>query len=276
MKEMSMEDIHSVSLQILKDLHQFCEENGIRYVLQGGTLLGAIRHKGFIPWDDDVDIAMPRPDYDRFIQNYKSPNGYKVFSRELPDSKDVYIAYARVCDMNETYVDYKNLIWNGEPTGVWIDVFPLDGAEESDDLLNKRLKKIKQKADVANFVRYSHRPFSLCTTFKKKIVWLVSKVISLFYSFNVIDKQIKLCRSEAFESSPRYINCAFTGYGIRECHRKECIEELVLVPFCGESFYAPKGYDEALKDKYGDYMQLPPEEKRIHRHGGHFFWKNKR
>ena len=275
MKEMSLEDIQSVSLEILKDVHRFCVENGIRYTLHCGTLLGAVRHKGFIPWDDDVDIAMPRPDYDRFIRTYHSPNGYKVFSREKPETKNVYIAYARVCEMDNTYVDYKNLPWNTEPTGLWIDVFPLDGAEDSDEELKKRLKKIKRKAQIYNFLRYARRPFAMNKSNHARLIWLYSKMVNVFHSFKAIDEHIKLCRSTDFEKSSRFISCAFTLYGMRECHQKSTIEELILLPFCGEKFYAVKGYDEVLKDTYGNYMELPPVEKRVRGHGGKHFWKNK-
>ena len=100
MKEMTTADIQQVSLDILKDIHSFCQKENIKYSLAYGTLIGAIRHRGFIPWDDDVDIMMPRPDYERFIRTYHSAQGYEI----LPEGEESMIAMARVYDVQRTYV----------------------------------------------------------------------------------------------------------------------------------------------------------------------------
>ena len=84
-------------------------------------------YHGFIPWDDDIDMLWRRPDYDRFVHTYQSDNGFKVFSSERQGGNSVYLAYARVCDMNSTYVRAETFPWSDFKTGVWIDVFPLDG-----------------------------------------------------------------------------------------------------------------------------------------------------
>lgn len=272
MREMTLKDIQNVSLDILQDVHKFCVENNIKYTLQGGTLIGAIRHKGFIPWDDDIDIAMPRPDYDRFIRTYHSSLGYKVFSRELLETKDVYIAYTRVCDMKRTFVDYKNLPWNVESTGVWIDVFPLDGVDEIEDEWKKRYNQIKKYARIGSYLRLSYRPFAMNKTISSRWRWLLAKTISKLYSFDVIDKQIGLCRKVLFGNTSRYCNCSLIKYGLRECHSKSVIECLILVPFEDKEFYVMSKYDEALSEKYGNYMQLPPVSQQVHGHGGKYYW----
>ena len=274
MREMSLQDIQQVCLGILEDVHKFCVANNIRYTLQGGTLIGAIRHKGFIPWDDDIDIAMPRPDYDRFIRTYRSNNGFKVFSRELPEMRGIYLAYARVCDMSKTFVDYRNLIWNDEPTGVWIDVFPLDGVDEIELDWIRRFKRIKKYALIGNYLRLSHRPLSMNHSLSSRARWIISKLISVLYSFDVIDKHISLCRQVDYNEVQRYTNCSLIKYGMKECHNKTVMAEEILVPFEDSQFYAMAGYDEALKEKYGNYMQLPPVEKQIHGHGGKYYWKD--
>lgn len=124
MKEMSLREIQLFSLEILKDVHDFCISNDINYSLAYGTLLGAIRHKGFIPWDDDIDIVMPCPDYERFCKIYRSKK-WRLFS---PVNNDCYLNYSRVCDLDKTWV--LSLPWCKEsPTGLWIDIFPIDGIE---------------------------------------------------------------------------------------------------------------------------------------------------
>lgn len=90
MKEMTLREVQLFELDILKDVHEFCMANHINYSLAYGTLIGAIRHKGFIPWDDDIDIVMPRPDYDRFCRTYKSQAGYEIFS---PIQGNSYLGY---------------------------------------------------------------------------------------------------------------------------------------------------------------------------------------
>ena len=274
MREMSVKDIQRVSLEILRDIHQFCENHQIKYTLQGGTLLGAVRHKGFIPWDDDLDIAMPRPDYERFIHTYQSSKGYKVFSRELPEHKNnVYIAYARVCDMEITFVDDRLSFWSDEKTGLWVDVFPLDGDLDDFEKSRNRLKRIRGYWKVGVRKRVALRPFSSAIGWYKKGRLCIKKIISMVTSFSTIDKHIELCKAVPFGSTGYYSNLAFLSYGMRERHRVEVLKERKLVPFEGEKFYIMNGFDEALREKYGDYMKLPPKEKQIRAHGSNkYFW----
>ena len=139
MKRLSQKDLQVISLEILKDVDAFCKANGIRYSMAYGTLLGAVRHKGFIPWDDDVDIVMMRSDYERFCREYKSDK-YELFGN--PRTSDAYVAYARVADMKDTesrtYIPWAG---NRQDQGVRIDVFPLDYApdDEQEQLLQRLL-----------------------------------------------------------------------------------------------------------------------------------------
>ena len=123
MKEMTLQEVQNVSLEILKDVHAFCESHNIRYSLAYGTLIGAIRHKGFIPWDDDVDIIIPRPDFERFCQEFQSAKGYKLYR---PGDPENFMVFARVCDNERTLVK-TNRPWSTERTGIWIDIFPFEG-----------------------------------------------------------------------------------------------------------------------------------------------------
>ena len=273
MREMTLEDVQRVCLDILKDIHDFCQQNGIKYTLQGGTLLGAVRHKGFIPWDDDVDIAMPREDYDRFIQTYTSDQGYQLFSRESDSMcQDVDLAFCRVCEMKNTFVDCQMLPWTQEKTGVWVDIFPLDGVDENPAAWEKRYVKLRRLWKMTVWVRRSRRPFSTYRSIRLKMVWLVSKLLSL-WPVSFIDEHIKLCRRIPYAASGSYVNAAYMDYGKHEVHSKKVLEETVLLPFCDGHFYAMAGYDQALREKFGDYMQLPPVEKRVASHAVKRYWK---
>lgn len=273
MREMTLKDLQNVSLEILKDVHQFCVKHNIKYTLQGGTLIGAIRHKGFIPWDDDLDIAMPRPDYERFIHSYKSENGYKLFARGLSDCGEVYIAYARVCEMRRTYVDDSAFPFSTIKKGVWIDIFPLDGIEEDTTEQKRRMRRLKFFWHIGTLKRGAHTNIDNITTWEKKLKCIILKVLSPFLSYKAIDKHISICKEIPWDSAASYGNLAFLGYGLRDCHHKRVLEETILTTFEDAQFYIMKGYDEALREKFGDYMKLPPEEQRV---GGHsqnkFYW----
>ncbi|MBQ9636512.1 MAG: LicD family protein [Prevotella sp.] len=273
MREMTTADIQGVSLDILRDVHQFCVENDIKYTLQGGTLLGAVRHRGFIPWDDDIDIAMPRPDYERFIHSYQSKKGYKVISRELPNSKNVMVGYARICEMEKTYVDTSFIPWTDEKTGVWIDLFPLDGAENDLNAFKRRIKRMKFTLFQVNTLRTVHNSFSDVSGYKKKVNLFIKKIVAPFCSIHAIDTFIEQCKKMSYDEANYYSNLSFLNYGIRERHRKDVLEETMPIPFGEEHFFIMKGYDEALRDKFGDYMALPPKEKQIPAHGfNRYYW----
>lgn len=277
MKEMSVADIQQMSLEILRDIHCFCVENGIKYTLQGGTLLGAVRHKGFIPWDDDVDIAMPRPDYDRFIHTYKSEKGFKVFSRELPGQKnDVFIAYARVCDLRNTLVDTHYYPWTCKNVGVWIDLFPLDGDYDTVEKSKNRLNIMIPLYNRALRIRTSRKSFYEVNGLHDKFRLLVKKVLAPFDSLSVLDKTISMSRLLDYSQSNFYCNLAFLRYGIRERHRTAVLDETLEVPFGTDKFCIMSGYDEALREKYGDYMKLPPVEKQVRAHDCYnYYWLDK-
>ena len=273
MREMTIREVQDLSLEILRDVHQFCETNGIRYTLQGGTLLGAVRHKGFIPWDDDIDIAMPRPDYNRFLRTYTSEKGFKVISRELEGSHDVMIAFARICDTKRTYVDTSFIPWTSDQTGVWIDLFPLDGVESPLSICEKRIKKMRRLLLQVNTLRTVHNKLSDIPETKKKIHLLIKKIVAPFCSKNAIDKYVEQCQAYDYDKAEYYCNFAFLNYGIRERHRKAVLDKRILSPFESDEFYIMKGYDEALKEKYGDYMQLPPKEKQVRVHDyNKYYW----
>jgi len=272
MKRMNTRDIQQQSLKVLKDVHKFCDEKQIHYTLFGGTLLGAIRHQGFIPWDDDIDIAMPRPDYERFVNSYQSKKGYQLFARER-QGNDVYLAYARVCDMAESYVRTETFPWSKFKTGVWIDIFPLDGMPADEELAKKHthlanniFKNTNRARGIMAALNARGKESVLCYKLKT-IGW---RLILPYYK--QWDKLIATCKKYDFEKSSHYSNIAFGGYGIKEYGTKEVFKDgYILHHFEDSQFYIMAGYDMALRKKYGDYMTPPPPDKQIAQHGYDYF-----
>ena len=137
-RQLGLKDIQRVSLDILKDVHAFCISNGINYSLAYGTMLGAVRHKGFIPWDDDIDIIMPRPDYERFKKSFKSSKGNVLVTED-----ESYIAFSRVCDTQRTMTGKSLWPWSKKELGLWIDIFPLDAVENDKQKFHDKIQRLE-------------------------------------------------------------------------------------------------------------------------------------
>lgn len=268
-KEISTEESQAVSLEILHTVAEICELNGLRYFLVYGTLIGAVRHHGYIPWDDDVDIMMPRPDYDKLlvylkvhIQEY--PN-LKVFNRETCPNYPYMIT--RISD-NRYEIEMKNEKSYG--MGVFIDIYPYDGLGKT----KKEAIKYGLKGDRLSSLCYqaTRKHFAIETTtsiFKMVLkfpVFLYSKLLGKDYFQNKLEK---LARVKDYEDS-KYIGCIiWLSWGEKDIFPKQWFEEAIMMPFDKYEFRVPKCYDEVLRHEYGDYMQLPPEKDRI----GHHFYK---
>ena len=268
MEEMSVDEVKTMQFGILMEVASFCQDNGIDYFLGGGTLLGAVRHKGFIPWDDDIDILMPRPDYDRFIRSFnKQIRMLKVCAYEI-DSSYVY-PFAKVCH-TDTYLEEHTLC--SYPLGVNIDVFPIDGLADNIKHSNRLFRK----------TRLLRRLYSMKVMEPRKGRDIHKEVIraggQLFlYPVGVqqlVASIIRLSKTYSYETN-EYVGCVAWGYGEKERMKKEVFREGVDVVFEGYTFRAPIGYDQYLTGLYEDYMQLPPVEKRQSHHVFRAYWKSK-
>ena len=270
MKEMSLSEIQIFSLEILKDVHTFCITNNIRYSLAYGTLLGAVRHEGFIPWDDDVDIIMPRPDYERFCKTYKSKK-YKVYS---PILNDCYLNYARVCDLNITWV--LSLPWcKDSPTGLWIDIFPIDGIDSMCDRYSEKanLEMLKKSEMIArNPMNNLSRPMPFSRLWRS----IVMKVLFFWTNIHKLVEEYEKCiKTNDFELSHLCGNKSILTYYNKEKYPSSWFDKYVDLKFEGCTLKAISEYHYYLKNIYGDYMKLPPEEKRIS-HPQKMYWKNEK
>ena len=273
MREMTLRDIQLESLEILKVVHHFCVENDIKYSLAYGTLIGAIRHKGFIPWDDDLDIMMTRPDYEKFCNTFKA-DGFEVISRE--NRKDCLLSFARVCDTRKTAIKtMEPWIRNLGNLGVWIDIFPIDSVPDDFDSFHKLFVVIKDLYDKEIKKRKALRPFTKERPLNYNINTLKKKFFSLFSKKpeDLIDKKDNMVKAIPFGSTHHMSQTACLD---QEIHfDADIMDGYHLETFEDSKFYVIDKYDEFLRIAYGNYMELPPEDQRKPQQNYIFFyWKD--
>lgn len=249
-----------VELEILKTFRDFCTKNNIEYFLSNGTLLGAVKYKGFIPWDDDVDVFVPRADYDRMLHLFKDNEKYKLFAFERNSA--YRYPFAKLCDMTTRKVEGSND--NGVTLGVDIDIFPLDAWSNNLDVAKKEAKRIKTNMFFLSMTKLSSAESS---NWVKRIVKSVIMIgCKMFGSKFFVKRMVKLSRSRIGDGQ-KYLGCkSWCIYGTREIIPADVFAGTVEVEFEGEMFPAPVGYDKYLRSLYGDYWQDPPLEKQKTHH----------
>ncbi len=249
-KDIYLPLLHEEILQILDQVVKVCDSNGLRYYLTGGTLLGAVRHKGFIPWDDDLDIVMPREDFEKFV-NIKYKKLSKGYSLEWINTNPKYNkVFAKVCRDNTLFEESvgNNL---SIKRGVFIDIFPLDITEGYSSSLEKRKKKV---------LFWSGLLFDKCISSEKTI--LKRSIL------NVLSEKMLLSFAEYYMKKKCKKGNYFSNFGSqykikKQTHPVEYYGEGVILPFEDRYYRCPLNYKSVLESIYGkDYLELPPEEKR--------------
>ena len=261
MKELSLQELKEIEFSMLKMFDVFCKENNIRYYLAYGTLLGAIRYKKFIPWDDDVDVLVPREDYQKVLSLFKDSEKYKLFAFEK-DSNYRY-PFAKICDMTTRKDEFS--YDNGMELGVDIDIFPLDAWDDDIDKAKKEAKIIKKNMFYLGLSKLK-KPDSVnpIKRFIKGIVILICKMLGSKYFIKKIIKETY----KKEQKGKVYVGCkTWCVYGEKGIIPAEAFAESIDVEFEGQMFPAPIGYDEYLTCLYGDYLPEPPKEKQRTHHG---------
>ena len=259
--ELSLEELKKVEFDILKHFVAFCNKHNIKYYLSNGTLLGAVKYKGFIPWDDDIDVFVPREDYDRLLKIYEDSAQYKLFSFEK-DGRFHY-PFAKLCDMSTKKVLPEFRSCDAIP-GVEIDIFPLDCWNSNYIKAQKEARSISRDLLCLQASQYIKSPVK---NKMKLLVWKCVAVYAILRTGNHFKKKI-ISKSKANQQdNPAYVGCkSWCIYGEREIIPAEVFADTVEVEFEGETFKAPIGYDTYLRSLYGDYWQDPPLEKQKTHH----------
>jgi lipopolysaccharide cholinephosphotransferase len=247
---------------VLCSIRALCERHDIRYFIVGGTLLGAIRHGGFIPWDDDVDVAMPRDDYERFLTLANElPTPVKLSHARLDDGQ-VYPFVQVYDDSTRVVMDYVAPY----SRGAWVDVFPIDGMFETPVLRKLHWKAVRfLRSMTMNRTRsYYRRRVKPSARLKFIGYGLLNRMISKRLLYRIYDRLVSL---KPFGRASR-VAIIYGRYHEREIVMRGVFESTASFQFEGQTFQGPARYHEYLESIYGNYMEFPPQEKR---NSGHRF-----
>ena len=247
------DEIKRRSLEILKDLRSICERHNITYYLAYGTLIGAVRHQGFIPWDDDIDVWVPICQYKELMDVLEKESAYEVINCLKDD--DWVRGFSKLSDPDTLVIDNFENPYGKAKRGISVDIFPLFGEDEE-----KQRKKIQYTAlmmsRMNNYQTGMYKHHFLKSILLGLLVFL--KRDNLYF-------RNKLFRLEMEASGNKYVGNVTSPYGMRDHHSVLYFESTELI-FEGEKFSVPKGYDGILHQIYGDYMKLPPVEKQVQTH----------
>ena len=259
LNENNIRNLQLKELEILIYFSEFCEANGLRFYLAGGTLLGAVRHKGFIPWDDDVDIHMPRPDYDKLPELWEARADTRKYTLGITTLEKNYRHHAyTIVDNETTYIEKRN-VYDDIAQGVKIDVIPLDGAPEG---------KIRQKLQllwaelfaIYNVQRLPESQRSRIMRAGVRIALFLVKSPKLRYK--IWTKAEREMKRFDFDSSP-YIKELVASFRTMHClYPRKSFTETKWLEFEGKLMPAHFYYEEYLRNVYYEYMDLPPIEQR--------------
>jgi len=256
MSDKELKELQEYSLDILREVDKFCRENNIKYFLGEGTLLGGVRHQGFIPWDDDIDILMLREDFDKFVNNFKS----KDYGVEYFNTMKYWTVFAKVRLLKETKFYSPRLEKLQKYTGPRIDIMPLDYFPNTNSFKEKFIIK---KIDLLKILLRN----KVVPVGKKKyilgyLVWLLTKIVPYKWIVNSINKIM-----QKYDNKCSYV----INYGSEYDKKKEIFpieyfSEVEEIDFNNLKTYISPHADDMLRQIYGDYMRLPPIEKRVVKH----------
>lgn len=260
-------------LRTFKAFDGFCKENDIHYCAAGGTMIGAVRHHGFIPWDDDIDVYMKRPDYDRFISLREQLDGtdYEIID---PSNDGYYCAMAKFSHRYSTIWQFQSIPF---VFGAFVDVFVLDYEDGSFDKVVKKRMDLAKKVNQFYISANSHSVWEIKNIFLKgnfkKTFWFLVQKLFLTHYHSLLKRQLI---KHSQKTNGEWL-VAYTGTSNeKDIFRSEWFDGVKTYPFEDTVIDIPSGYDAFLSAMYGDYMSPPPIEERVYYHPLFYFNLNRR
>ncbi len=271
MREILLDEMKKIEFSILKEFKSICEQQNLNYSLLAGTLLGAVRHKGFIPWDDDIDVMMPRPDYELFKQYCLSHETDFVL---LCHETNPYYGYmfAKLYHPGTVIYEEHTNRYNIE-MGVYIDIFIYDGLGDSVRDARRAFNKSALERELLIAANWKHY-FRLQTyPFFYEPLIFVLYLLSRPFGFSKLINSIEAKYRQFDFYNSKYVGNLCSGIRAKCIIERSCFDDYIELEFEGERFKALKGYETYLKKTYGSYMELPPENKRVTHHAYKAYWK---
>ena len=258
MKRINRDELKQIQLQILDAVAAFCEENDISYWLDCGTMLGAIRHKGYIPWDDDIDIGMLRPDFERLSALFNQENTTRFHFASIDSDENFPYVSGKVMDTETLLYEPDR---KGTKLSVNVDIFVYDNAPDSDAALEKQYN-VRDRYRLLHLLRTAkNKPHG--NIVRRSMVYGARFFVKVFPKNFFVKKISKNSKKYNDTETKRVGN--FTSFARITCD-KSVFSSFTYAEFEGKQYRIPQGYDAWLRAFYGDYMQLPPEEKRVSHH----------
>lgn len=260
-KDLSLKEHQKIMLNILFDFATFCDKHNLRYFLDAGTLLGAVRHHGFIPWDNDADVCMPRPDFNKFYKLLEINNFYLNDHIILERPEDTIHAFCKLGNIRTRIVEYPDTC--PEESHIYIDIFVKDGLPNEYNKAKRVCKKSERLGLWHWFYKHSMKKWPKENNiFKKILVFFFKPFVKNANKAYLKQKKFieKINKKYPYESC-EFVTTLSNGEYYRRC-KKSNFDDFILMDFENKQFKVPVGYDDWLTVLYGkDYMTIPPKEK---------------
>ncbi len=259
-----VEDIKKIEIQMLDYFDAYCQKHNLRYYLAYGTLIGAMRHNGFIPWDDDIDAMMPRADYEKLLAMFNDDNKrteYQIMAHSI--NRKYYLPFAKLVNQKTVLKEEADVDCE---IGVYVDIFPLDNLSDS---LSEARKIIKRQYLYNKQLQLKIMKWRKGRSLIKNLALIGSKIILSGKSISTLVEEIdSYCNKPDTDKFTKYvgITAGISRGDDSRIFEKEWFEKTIMVDFEGKQYPAPVGAANYLNTAYGDYLQLPPVEQRVSHH----------